>query len=87
MIFTRAFNEHSKVGFIECPLPVFTTSRLGNRSAASNNVPSPVPDERLLSRQVAARLDLPVAQRLLNQNYKSAVIKRCCEDQLRLRSK
>ena len=44
-----------------------------------------IPDESTLSRLVAARLDLPVSQRLLNQNFKLSVIKRCWEDQLRLK--
>jgi hypothetical protein len=44
-------------------------------------------DEKLLSRLVAARLDLPISQRLLNQNFKLSVIKRCWEDQLQLKRK
>jgi hypothetical protein len=44
-------------------------------------------DEKLLSRLVAARLDLPNSQRLLNQNFKLSVIKRCWEDQLQLKRK
>jgi len=44
-----------------------------------------IPDESTLSRLVAARLDLPVSQRLLDKNFKLSVIKRCWEDQLRLK--
>lgn len=44
-------------------------------------------DERQLSRLVAARLDLPISQRLLDQNFKLSVIKRCWEDQIRIKSK
>jgi hypothetical protein len=39
----------------------------------------------MLSRLVAARLDLPISQRLLDQNFKLSVIKRCWEDQLQLK--
>jgi hypothetical protein len=44
-----------------------------------------IPDESTLSRLVAARLDLPISQRLLDQNVKLSIIKRCWEDQLRLK--
>ena len=46
-----------------------------------------ISDESMLSRLVAARLDLPASQRLLDANFKSSVIKRCWEDQLRLKRK
>jgi hypothetical protein len=46
-----------------------------------------IPDESTLSRLVAARLDLPISQNLLNQNFKLSIIKRCWEDQLRLKRK
>ncbi|CAF0798928.1 unnamed protein product, partial [Didymodactylos carnosus] len=42
-----------------------------------------IPDESMLSRFVAARLDLPVSQRLLHK-FRLSIIKRCYEDQLRL---
>lgn len=42
-------------------------------------------DESMLSRYVAARLDLNISQSLLNRNYKLSVIKRCYEDQLRIK--
>ncbi|CAF1479823.1 unnamed protein product [Rotaria magnacalcarata] len=44
-----------------------------------------IPDESTLSRFVTARLDLPISQRLLNRNFKLSIIKRCWEDQLRLK--
>ncbi|CAF0754876.1 unnamed protein product [Adineta ricciae] len=44
-----------------------------------------IPNEALLSRLVAARLDLPITQRLISQNFKLSIIKRCWEDQLRLK--
>ncbi|CAM4812477.1 unnamed protein product [Rotaria magnacalcarata] len=44
-----------------------------------------IPDESTLSRLVAARLDLPISQRLLDRNFKLSIIKRCWEDQLRLK--
>jgi hypothetical protein len=46
-----------------------------------------IPDESTLSRLVAARLDLPISQSLLNKNFKLSIIKRCWEDQLRLKRK
>ena len=52
-----------------------------------SSVSEPGIDESVLSRLVAARLDLPASQRLLNQNFKLSVIKRCWEDQLRLKRK
>ncbi|CAF3892703.1 unnamed protein product [Rotaria sordida] len=42
-------------------------------------------NENILSRLVAARLDLPISQRLLAQNFKLSIIKRCWEDQLRIK--
>ena len=42
-------------------------------------------DDTTLSRMVAARLDLPVSQRLLNKNIPLFVIRRCWENQLRLK--
>ncbi|CAF1259931.1 unnamed protein product [Rotaria sordida] len=52
---------------------------------STNNSQLVIPDENTLSRFVAARLDLPISQSLLNQNFKLSVIKRCWEDQLRLK--
>ncbi|CAF4609549.1 unnamed protein product, partial [Rotaria sp. Silwood2] len=44
-----------------------------------------VNDSNILSRFVAARLDLSSSQNLLDQNFKLSVIKRCWEDQLQLK--
>ena len=46
-----------------------------------------ITDESMLSRYVAARLDLPISQNLLDRKVKLSVIKRCWEDQLRLKGK
>jgi hypothetical protein len=46
-----------------------------------------ISDQNALNRLVAARLDLPISQRLLDQNFKLSIIKRCWEDQLRLKRK
>ena len=54
-------------------------------STSTNNRQLLIPDESTLSRLVAARLDLPISQRLLDQNFKLSIIKRCWEDQLRLK--
>ena len=43
------------------------------------------PDESTLSRLVAARLDISISERLLDKNFKLSIIKRCWEDQLRLK--
>ncbi|CAF1565547.1 unnamed protein product, partial [Didymodactylos carnosus] len=43
-----------------------------------------IPDDSTLSRLVAARLDLPISQGLLNK-FKLSVVKRCYEDQLKLK--
>jgi hypothetical protein len=56
-----------------------------NSTSPTNNLRLQITDERLLSRLVAARLDLPISQRLLDQNFKLSVIKRCYEDQLQLK--
>ncbi|CAM4934267.1 unnamed protein product [Rotaria socialis] len=42
-------------------------------------------DETTLSRYVAARLDWPISRMLLVRNFKVSIIKRCYEDQLRLK--
>ncbi|CAF3739783.1 unnamed protein product, partial [Rotaria sordida] len=56
-----------------------------NNTSVSNHQRLQITDERLLSRLVAARLDLPVSQRLLDQNFKLSIIKRCWEDQLQIK--
>ncbi len=58
-----------------------------NGSTTMNSRQLLIPDESTLSRLVAARLDLPISQSLLNQNFKLSIIKRCWEDQLRLKRK
>ncbi|CAF0849178.1 unnamed protein product [Rotaria sp. Silwood1] len=42
-------------------------------------------DDRTLSRLVADRLDLTISKRLLNQNFKLSIIKRCWENQLKIK--
>lgn len=44
-----------------------------------------ITDRRMLDRLVAARLDLPVSQRLLDTHFKVSIIKRCWENQLMMR--
>lgn len=56
-----------------------------NVNNSGNNRQLVIQDESTLSRLVAARLDLPVSQRLLSAGYKLSIIKRCWEDQLRLK--
>lgn len=46
-----------------------------------------IPDEHALNRLVTARLDLPMSKRLLDQNFEPSIIKRCWEEQLRLKRK
>lgn len=41
--------------------------------------------DTLLSRFVAARLDLPVSQQLIAGRFRISIVKRCWEDQLRLK--
>ena len=57
-----------------------------NGNMASDSRQLQIPDESTLSRLVAARLDLQIAQSLLAQGFKLSIIKRCLEDQLRLKS-
>ncbi len=58
---------------------------MSNTNVTTNSRQLLIPDESTLSRLVAARLDLPISQRLLDQNFKLSIIKRCWEDQLRLK--
>jgi hypothetical protein len=58
-------------------------SETGNGSVSRGQLL--LPNESTLSRFVAARLDLSISQSLLDRNYKLSVIKRCWEDQLRLK--
>ncbi|CAF1218955.1 unnamed protein product [Rotaria sordida] len=57
----------------------------GTSGGSSSNGHLLIPDESTLSRLVAARLDLSISQSLLNRNFKLSIIKRCWEDQLRLK--
>lgn len=56
-----------------------------NTNSCLNNRQLVIQDESTLSRLVAARLDLPLSQRLLSLGFKLSIIKRCWEDQLRLK--
>ncbi|CAF1261105.1 unnamed protein product [Didymodactylos carnosus] len=51
----------------------------------SVNPQSKILDDSTLLRLVAVRLDLPITQSLLSKNFKLSIIKRCYEDQLRLK--
>ncbi|CAF3939142.1 unnamed protein product, partial [Rotaria sp. Silwood1] len=61
--------------------------RLGSGDAPISRGQLNIQDENTLSRYVAARLDLPISQSLLDRSYKLSIIKRCWEDQLRLKRK
>jgi hypothetical protein len=61
------------------------SNRLGISGSNSNQGLQLIPDESTLSRFVAARLDLPISQSLLDRKFKLSIIKRCWEDQLRLK--
>ncbi|CAF3641548.1 unnamed protein product [Rotaria sp. Silwood1] len=47
-------------------------------------MPKNIFDEHTCERMVAARLDLPVSQKLLSEKFSLSIIRRCWEDQLRL---
>ncbi|CAF0739253.1 unnamed protein product [Adineta ricciae] len=51
----------------------------------TRNEAQPPLDASRISRLVAARLDLPWSQYLLDQNFKLSIIRRCWEDQLQLK--
>ncbi|CAF3720685.1 unnamed protein product [Rotaria sp. Silwood1] len=61
------------------------SNNLVHINATANSGQLLIPDENTLSRLVAARLDLSMSQRLLDQNFKLSIIKRCWEDQLRIK--
>ncbi|CAF1387990.1 unnamed protein product [Rotaria sp. Silwood1] len=44
-----------------------------------------IPNDDILSRLVTARLNLPISQRLINENFTLPIVKRCWEDQLRIK--
>ncbi|CAF1080286.1 unnamed protein product [Rotaria sp. Silwood1] len=56
-----------------------------NTNVTENSGKLVIRDESTLSRLVSARLDLSMSQRLLDQNFKLSIIKRCWEDQLRIK--
>ncbi|CAF1443786.1 unnamed protein product [Rotaria sordida] len=60
-------------------------TRENDNLLGSNQCQLQINDPNILSRFVAARLDLSNSQNLLNQNFKLSVIKRCWEDQLQLK--
>ncbi|CAF4423392.1 unnamed protein product, partial [Adineta steineri] len=67
-----------------------TTVNSSSDGSVEKNNPSignqlSIPDESTLSRLVAARLDLPISISLLKGNFKASIVKRCWEDQLRLK--
>ncbi|CAF3833809.1 unnamed protein product [Rotaria sordida] len=62
-----------------------TTIGMTGDNITSNSRQLLIPDESTLSRFVAARLDLPISQSLLSKNFKLSIIKRCWEDQLRIK--
>ncbi|CAF4731992.1 unnamed protein product, partial [Rotaria socialis] len=45
-----------------------------------------ISNARTLWKFVTARLDLPISQRLLDQNFKLSIIERCWQDQLRFKN-
>ncbi|CAF5123208.1 unnamed protein product, partial [Rotaria sp. Silwood1] len=67
-----------------------STERTGSNGVIQTNVTTNIgtllmSDESTLSRLAAARLDLPISQRLLDQNFQLSIIKRCWEDQLQIK--
>jgi len=64
-----------------------SSNRFGTNTSSFSHGQLVIPDESTLSRLVAARLDLPISQSLLDRNFKLSIIKRCWEDQLRLKRK
>jgi hypothetical protein len=73
--------------FIERSKGNDSTNRLETCSENANHGRLLIPDESTLSRLVAARLGLPISQQLLDRQFKPSIIKRCWEDQLRLKCK
>ncbi|CAF3751417.1 unnamed protein product [Rotaria sp. Silwood1] len=62
-----------------------STGTNSENKSSSNDQKVQKQDESSLSWFVAARLDLSVSQRLLDQHFKLSIIKRCWEKQLRLK--
>ena len=53
----------------------------------SDDQQSSTADQSNLDKLVADRLDLPESQECLRQDFTRSIVKRCWEDQLRLKSK
>ncbi|CAF1410540.1 unnamed protein product [Adineta ricciae] len=81
----RAQQERAKANELRERATVSGATNTTSAATTNNNRQLLIPDESTLSRLVAARLDLPISQRLLDQNFKLSIIKRCWEDQLRLK--
>ncbi|CAF3010248.1 unnamed protein product, partial [Rotaria sp. Silwood2] len=62
-----------------------SSNKCETRVNSSFNGPLNIQNEGILPRLVAARLDLPITQRLLKENFKLSIIKRCWEDQLQIK--
>ncbi|CAF1230151.1 unnamed protein product [Rotaria magnacalcarata] len=60
-------------------------SAILNNNLVTHTQQSLISDESIMSTLVADRLDLPISKRLLKQNFELSIIKRCWEDQLRLK--
>ncbi|CAF1437880.1 unnamed protein product [Rotaria sp. Silwood1] len=58
---------------------------INNGNIQTMTTPKNIFDEHTCGRMVAARLDLPISQKLLSQNFSLSIIRRCWEDQLRLK--
>jgi len=58
-----------------------------NNNSTRNSRQLPTRDKNILSRLIAARLDLPISKRLLNQNLKLSVLSRILENRLQLKRK
>ncbi|UJR15695.1 hypothetical protein I4U23_002629 [Adineta vaga] len=81
----RAQQERARANESKEKATTGATTNTTSGATTSNTRQLLIPDESTLSRLVAARLDLPISQRLLDQNFKLSIIKRCWEDQLRLK--
>ncbi|CAF1261960.1 unnamed protein product [Adineta steineri] len=73
-------NESKEKAALGMPASTTTTT-----STTTDNGQLLIPDESTLSELVKQRLGLPISQRLLDQKFKLSIIKRCWEDQLRLK--
>jgi hypothetical protein len=78
-------NEHDCFVNLEGANDNASSNRSETNNVNSNGGRLVIPDESTLSRLVAARLDLPISRSLLERQIKLSIIKRCWEDQLRLK--